>query len=54
MLQINQLFNFQKPRPFAKLKYFVKEQKTGEWSVENGFKISTLEIVSWSLFEINK
>ena len=43
---------FSKPEPSAQFKHFIKEQKTGEWFVENA--VSTFEIVSRRLFEINK
>ena len=39
MLQINELLKFQKPGPFVQFKHFMKEQKTGEWSVEKLFEI---------------
>ena len=52
-LEINELLNFQKPGPLLYFKLFMEEQKTVEWSVQNAFKMSTLEIISWILFEMN-
>ena len=46
LLQIYELLSFQKPGPFAKFKHLMKKQKAGEYSFQNVFKISTLEIVS--------
>lgn len=47
------MLNFEKSRPLLYFKFFVKEQKTREWSVENGFNVAALETVSWNLFEVN-
>ena len=42
LLEINELLNFQKPGPLLYLKLFIKEQKNGEWSIENTVKMITL------------
>ena len=45
MLQTNELLNFEKPGSLMRFTYFIEEQKTGEWFVENAFKVSTFEIL---------
>ena len=37
LLEFNELLNFLKPGPLGYCKLFMKEQKAGEWSVENAF-----------------
>ena len=53
LLELNELLNFQKPGPLLYFKFFMKEQETGEWAVENALKMATLENVSWRIFEMN-
>ena len=53
MLQTNELSNFEKPGSLMQFTYFMKEQKTGEWFVENAFKVSTFVILEDCLKQIS-